>query len=153
MPHSTPHTVMVVTGSETVSDLFGVILHQAGYRSVRVATAIEALHTMTAGKPNLIFLDTNLPGMDGLDFCRLLKDNVYCRDIPVVMLSRTGEFFDDIFGCLVGAEACIAKPFAPESILCCVQTYCRTTSRLPWAAPAGTAQEAFPLSSGSPTSL
>lgn len=138
---------MIVTDSETVSNHFEVILHRAGYRLVRVATAVEALHTLTAGKPDLIFLDTYLPGMDGLDFCRLLKDNVYSRDIPVVMLSRTGEFFDEVLGCLCGAEACIAKPFAPEVIHDCIQTYCRTTPRMPWGTPAETVQETFPPTS------
>lgn len=121
MPQSMPHVVMVVTESPTLRNHIEGILRQAGHRSVGVATAVEALHTLTDIKPELIFLEIDLPGMDGLDFCRLLKDNPYSKDIPVVMLSRSGEIYDEVLGLLVGATECLTKPFPPETILTCAR--------------------------------
>jgi hypothetical protein len=56
--------IMVVDDSQTVRNIMALILHRSGYRSVRVASAMEALHTLTELTPDLIFLDITLPGMD-----------------------------------------------------------------------------------------
>jgi twitching motility two-component system response regulator PilG len=121
---------MVVDDSQTVRNIMALILHRVGYRSIRVASAMEALHTLTELTPDLIFLDITLPGMDGLDVCKIIKENPRTKDVPVVMLSGNNEVFDKVMGRLAGASDYITKPFEPESILKCIQTFCGQKHRL-----------------------
>ncbi len=121
---------MVVDDSQTVRNIMGLILNRTGYRSVRVASAMEALQTLTEVIPDLIFLDITLPGMDGLDVCKIIKENERTKDIPVVMLSGNNEVFDKVMGRLAGAADYITKPFEPETIVECLQTYCGENSRM-----------------------
>ncbi len=121
---------MVVDDSQTVRNIMGLILNRTGYRSVRVASAMEALQTLTEVIPDLIFLDITLPGMDGLDVCKIIKENERTKDVPVVMLSGNNEVFDKVMGRLAGAADYITKPFEPETIVECLQTYCGENSRV-----------------------
>ncbi|MDH3601170.1 MAG: response regulator [Candidatus Tectomicrobia bacterium] len=121
---------MVVDDSQTVRNIMALILHRAGFRSVRVASAMEALHTLTELTPDLIFLDITLPGMDGLDVCKIIKENPRTKNVPVVMLSGNNEVFDKVMGRLAGASDYITKPFEPESILRCIQAFCGPKNRL-----------------------
>ncbi len=123
-PDSQAKVIMVVDDSQTVRNIMALILHRAGYRSVRVASAMEALHTLTELTPDLIFLDITLPGMDGLDVCKIIKENPRTKQVPVVMLSGNNEVFDKVMGRLAGASDYITKPFEPESILKCIQSFC-----------------------------
>ena len=128
---STPQKViMVVDDSQTVRNIMALILHRAGYRSVRVASAMEALHTLSQLLPDLIFLDITLPGMDGLDVCKIIKENKATKHVPVVMLSGNDEVFDKVMGRLAGASDYITKPFEPETILTCVESFCGQNDRV-----------------------
>ncbi len=121
---STPQIVMVVDDSQTVRNLMALILHRLGYDSVRVRSALEALHVLREFVPALIFLDITLPGMDGLDVCKIIKEHRYLRRVPVAMLSGSHHVFDRVMGRLAGAEEYITKPFEPETIRQCVAKYC-----------------------------
>jgi len=115
--------IMVVDDSQTVRNIMALILHRAGYRSIRVSSAMEALHTLTELVPDLIFLDITLPGMDGLDVCKIIKENPRTKQVPVVMLSGNNEIFDKVMGRLAGASDYITKPFEPEVILNCIKSF------------------------------
>jgi CheY-like chemotaxis protein len=115
--------IMVVDDSQTVRNIMALILHRAGYRSVRVASAMEALHTLRELIPDLIFLDITLPGMDGLDVCKIIKENPRTKQVPVIMLSGNNEVFDKVMGRLAGASDYITKPFEPEIILNCIRSF------------------------------
>jgi twitching motility two-component system response regulator PilG len=121
---------MVVDDSVTVRNIMALILHRAGHRSVRVSSAMEALNTLTELTPDMIFLDITLPGMDGLDVCKIIKENKRTKHVPVVMLSGNDEVFDKVMGRMAGASDYITKPFEPEKILKCVQTYCGKSHRV-----------------------
>ncbi|MGE3540599.1 MAG: PleD family two-component system response regulator [Candidatus Tectimicrobiota bacterium] len=119
-----PKVVMVVDDSQTIRNIMALILHRLGYRSVRVRSAMEALNTLTELVPDLIFLDITLPGMDGLDVCKVIKDNHRTKHVPVVILSGSDQVFDRVLGRLAGATDYVTKPFAPETIRQCVEMHC-----------------------------
>lgn len=122
--------IMVVDDSQTVRNIMALILNRSGYRSVRVASAMEALHTLTELIPDLIFLDVTLPGMDGLDVCKIIKENPRTKKVPVVMLSGNSEVFDKVMGRLAGASDYITKPFEPEAIINSINKFCGQKSHL-----------------------
>ena len=122
-------TIMVVDDSPTVRNIMALILHRAGHQSVRVTSAMEALHALTEVTPDLIFLDITLPGMDGFDVCKVIKENQSTKHVPVVMLSGNNEVADKVMGRMAGASDYLTKPFEPETILKCIETYCGESER------------------------
>jgi DNA-binding response OmpR family regulator len=116
--------IMVVDDSQTVRNILALIVHRLGHQIVRTRSAIEALSTLNEIVPDLIFLDITLPGMDGLDICKVIKGHERVKQIPVIILSGSGHEDDKVMGRLAGAADYITKPFEPETIRKCVETYC-----------------------------
>lgn len=115
---------MVVDDSQTVRNIMALIVHRLGHQSLRAASAMEGLTLLTETVPDLIFLDITLRGMDGLDVCKVIKNNKHTKEVPVIMLSGSEQVFDRVMGRLAGAADYITKPFEPETIRKCIDTYC-----------------------------
>ena len=115
---------MVVDDSQTVRNIMALIVHRLGHRAIRAASAMEGLTLLTESVPDLIFLDVTLPGMDGLDVCKVIKNTRHTKHVPVIMLSGNDQVFDKVMGRLAGASDYITKPFEPETIRKCLETYC-----------------------------
>ena len=116
--------IMVVDDSQTVRNIMALIVHRLGHRTIRAASAMEGLTLLTESVPDLIFLDITLPGMDGLDVCKVIKNTRHTKHVPVIMLSGNDQVFDKVMGRLAGASDYITKPFEPETIRKCLETYC-----------------------------
>ena len=115
---------MVVDDSQTVRNIMALIVHRLGHRAIRASSAMEGLALLTESVPDLIFLDITLPGMDGLDVCKVIKNTRHTKHVPVIMLSGNDQVFDKVMGRLAGASDYITKPFEPETIRKCLETYC-----------------------------
>ncbi|MGE3541018.1 MAG: PleD family two-component system response regulator [Candidatus Tectimicrobiota bacterium] len=122
--------IMVVDDSQTVRNIMALILHRLGHQTVRARSAMEALTMLNDLVPDLIFLDITLPGMDGLDVCKILKEHHSTKQVPIIMLSGNDQVFDKVMGRLAGASDYITKPFEPETIRKCVETYCGQSDRV-----------------------
>jgi len=121
---------MVVDDSQTVRNIMALIVHRLGHRIIRASSAIEGLALLTESVPDLIFLDITLPGMDGLDVCKVIKNTRHTKHVPVIMLSGNDQVFDKVMGRLAGASDYITKPFEPETIRKCLETYCGQSNRV-----------------------
>jgi class 3 adenylate cyclase len=108
----TPTNVSVVSG--VLKDSFRTKVATNGEKALAVATAAE--------RPDLILLDVMMPGMDGYEVCRRLKDNPATRDIPVIFLTAKTEEVDEEKGFDVGAVDYIHKPFSGPIVLARVRT-------------------------------
>ncbi|MBI5418104.1 response regulator [Candidatus Poribacteria bacterium] len=102
------------------SELFDVLLSENGE---------EALNMVDQDKPDLIILDIMMPGIDGLEVCRRLKENPQTNTIPVLMLTAKSGVGDKIEGFVTGAEEYIAKPFDPMNVEARVATILRRVKR------------------------
>ena len=91
-------TVLVVEDDEDIQELIRYNLAQAGYRVTVTGSGEDGLKAARANPPNLILLDIMLPGLDGLEVCRLLAAQETTRAIPVIMLTAKGEEADIITG-------------------------------------------------------
>src|SRR5512135_296713 len=99
------------------------ILKAEGYE-VRSAISGElALHAATSQPPELILLDVNMPGMNGFDVCRRLKEQQQTRDIPVIFVSAISETVEKLKGFELGAVDYVTKPFQREELLARVHTH------------------------------
>jgi two-component system phosphate regulon response regulator PhoB len=96
-----------------------------------VATGEDALAEAGSRHPDLILLDLMLPGIDGLEVCRLIKNNPAMSGIPVVMLTARGEDADVVTGLELGADDYIIKPFSPRVLVARVRALLRRKTTPP----------------------
>ena len=93
------------------------IISGMGHTPILASSGKEALTLLEEGaKPSLILLDISMPDMDGFELCRILKADVYCRDIPVVFISAFSGIEDVVKGFELGGVDYICKPFVPAEV-------------------------------------
>jgi DNA-binding response OmpR family regulator len=106
-----PGRIMVVDDDATVSDVVGRYLMRDGHQVDCVQDGYEALRRIEREPPDLIVLDLMLPGIDGLEVCRRIREH---WPIPVVMLTALGEETNRVVGFESGADDYVTKPFSPR---------------------------------------
>ena len=109
--------ILVIEDNDDIRELLRYNLEREGYHVSGTASGEEGLQIAESSLPNLVLLDLLLPGMDGLQLCRKLKDSPKTRAIPVVMLTAKGEESDIVVGLEMGADDYITKPFSPKILL------------------------------------
>ena len=117
--------IMVVEDEEDILALLHFNLIKGGYNVECATHGEEALATINATVPDLILLDLMLPGIDGIEICRQVRDNDATREIPIIMLTARGEEEDIVRGLEVGADDYVTKPFSMKVLLARVQTVLR----------------------------
>jgi signal transduction histidine kinase len=115
--------VLIVDDTTASLDLLGELLAGAGYAVRPAQDGRMALRSAKARPPDLILLDVRMPGIDGYEVCRQLKDDARTRDVPVIFLSALRDTGDKVRGFGLGAVDYIAKPFQPEEVLARVRTH------------------------------
>jgi two-component system phosphate regulon response regulator PhoB len=128
--------ILIVEDDDDILQLLKYNLGKEGYRVTGVISGEEAVKTAKLYPPDLILLDLMLPGVDGLEVCRLLYRDPRTKDIPIIMLTAKGEEADIVTGLELGADDYITKPFSPRILLARVRTVLRRRQAEP---PAGEA--------------
>ncbi|MFE1434667.1 response regulator transcription factor [Streptomyces griseoaurantiacus] len=131
-PDATGARILVVDDDPTVAEVVSGYLDRAGYVVDRAEDGPAALDRAAAHRPDLVVLDLMLPGMDGLEVCRRLREN---GPVPVVMLTARGDEDDRILGLEVGADDYVTKPFSPRELVLRVQSVLRRTRPGPGTRP------------------
>ena len=114
--------ILVVDDEAEIVKLVRAYLERAGFAVVTASEGRQALAVFRHERPNLVVLDLNLPGMDGLDVCRALRRD---SDIPIIMLTARIEETDRLIGLELGADDYIVKPFSPREVVARVRTVLR----------------------------
>jgi len=109
--------ILVVDDEEDILELVRFNLSKEGYQVICAATGEKAVEIARAELPDLMVLDLMLPGMDGLEVTKFLKNNPETQHIPIVMLTAKGEESDVVTGLELGADDYVAKPFSPRILL------------------------------------
>jgi two-component system phosphate regulon response regulator PhoB len=131
-PHCTPRGVvmakakiLVVEDEEDILELVTYNLAKEGYQVNGVPTGEDTLKRVRSELPDLVLLDLMLPGVDGLEVCKLLKSDPKTRHVPIVMLTAKGEEADIVTGLELGADDYITKPFSPRVLTARVRAVLR----------------------------
>ncbi len=122
--------VLVVDDDATVAEVVDRYLCNAGFDVDRAADGPAALRATEAAVPDLVVLDLMLPGLDGIEVCRRLRQRA---PIPVIMLTARGEETDRIAGLECGADDYVTKPFSPRELVLRVRSVLRRASTPPQA--------------------
>jgi len=120
-------TVLVVEDEKDILDVLDFNLRQAGFRVLKTTDGAEGLRLAQSERPDLIVLDLMLPGMDGKEVCRRLRQQESTRHLPVLMLTALASETDRIIGFELGAEDYLTKPFSPRELVLRVQAIIRRT--------------------------
>ena len=117
--------ILVVEDEEDILDVLKYNLHKAGYRTLEAPNGENARNLIREASPDLILLDLMLPGINGLDLCKILKKDEATSNIPIVMLTANSSEADIVAGLEMGAEDYVVKPFSPRVLLARIQTVLR----------------------------
>jgi DNA-binding response OmpR family regulator len=120
------HLVLVVDDDPIVGDVVRRYLEQDGCRVRLVGNGADALNAAAAEPPDLVVLDLMMPGIDGLEVCRRLRQRLPA--LPVVMLTALGEEADRVLGLEVGADDYVTKPFSPRELVLRIRSVLRRAS-------------------------
>ena len=118
--------VLVVEDEQELADLIKHTLERAGDISVEImARGDEALKGAADRPPELILLDLNLPGLSGLDVCRLLRTRPATKSVPIIMLTARTTESDRVMGLDAGADDYVSKPFSLRELAARVRAVLR----------------------------
>lgn len=125
---------MVVDDEKDILELVTYNLKKEGFQTETSANGEEALRMVRKGRYDLIVLDLMLPGIQGMELCRILKSSENTSSIPVIMLTAKTEELDKVLGLEMGADDYITKPFSPREFIARVRAVLRRTQERPSAA-------------------
>ena len=117
-------TILVVDDEPKIVRLARDYLEHSGYRVVTAGDGKAALDTLRQSRPDLVVLDLNLPGIDGLEVCRRIRSD---SDVPIIMLTARVEETDRLIGLEIGADDYITKPFSPRELVARTRAVLRRT--------------------------
>jgi DNA-binding response OmpR family regulator len=123
-------SVLVVDDEPTIAEVVSRYLERAGYETRVAADGLEALELAADSRPDLVVLDLMLPGMDGLEVMRRIRDSD--RDhVAVILLTAKGEESDRVIGLRLGADDYVVKPFSPAELVARVDAVLRRIDTSP----------------------
>ena len=118
-------TVLVVDDEPDIVEIVQYNLEKTGYTVLTAVDGPTALQHAREHAPALIILDLLLPGLEGTDVCRILKQDERTRSIPILMLTAKGEEIDRVVGLELGADDYVVKPFSPRELVLRVKAILR----------------------------
>ena len=122
----TEKTALVIEDDRAVLQLIRLYLAQAGYRVLEAQDGDLGLKMALEESPDIVLLDLNLPGMDGIDVCRNVRLE---SEVPVIMVTARVEEDDRLTGLNLGADDYVSKPFSPRELVARVNAVLRRTHR------------------------
>ena len=104
--------IVIIDDEQDILELLRYNLDKIGYRTTCLLDGESAIKEIRESIPDLILLDLMLPGIDGLDVCRILKNSEQTAKIPIIMITAKGEDTDVVKGLEIGADDYVTKPFS-----------------------------------------
>lgn len=120
--------VMVIEDEKEIRDLLRYNLEKAGYRVATAGDGEEGLRQLFAARPDALVLDLMLPGMNGLEILREVRQEPVTHDLPVLVLTARSAEMDKLLGFEHGADDYLTKPFSPRELVARVKALVRRAS-------------------------
>ncbi|OGW36567.1 MAG: DNA-binding response regulator [Nitrospirae bacterium RBG_13_39_12] len=123
--------ILVIDDEADLVELVSYNLKKEGFRVDSASDGETALYKLRKNKYALVVLDLMLPGIQGIELCRILRNNPDTAGLPVIMLTAKGEEVDKIVGLEIGADDYITKPFSPRELVARVKAVLRRAKEKP----------------------
>lgn len=118
-------TILIVEDEKDIVRMLEYNLKKEGFKTLSVSDGEDCLDAANRKHPDLIILDLMLPGIDGLEVCKLLKGERKTKNIPVIMLTAKAQESDKIVGLELGADDYVTKPFSPRELIARIRAVLR----------------------------
>jgi len=109
--------IAIIEDEADLQEVLQYNLTREGFQVCTASNGEEGLQMIKREAPQLILLDLMLPGLDGLEVCRRLKEDSGVRSVPIIMVTAKGEESDIVLGLGLGADDYVIKPFSPRELL------------------------------------
>ncbi len=129
----TPKHILVVEDEADLVELISYNLKKEGFNVDSAMDGETSLSKIRKGRYDLVVLDLMLPGIQGMELCRILRNDPKTETLPIVMLTAKGEEVDKILGLEMGADDYITKPFSPRELVARVKAVLRRSLEKPAA--------------------
>ena len=120
--------VLVVDDDPALAEMLGIVLRGEGFDPAFVADGGRALNSFRDIKPDVVLLDLMLPGMSGIDVCKLIRAE---SGVPIIMLTAKSDTVDIVLGLESGADDYVVKPFKPKELVARMRARLRRTDEPP----------------------
>lgn len=120
--------ILVVDDDPAISEMLTIVLEAEGFEPVAVTDGAVAVDAFRTESPDLVLLDLMLPGMNGIDICRIIRQE---SAVPIVMLTAKTDTVDVVLGLESGADDYINKPFKPKELIARLRARLRRTEDSP----------------------
>ena len=142
-----PRSVLLVEDDDAIADMLRTFFERDGYRFLHALTGEEAVQRLRIRPVSAILLDLNLPGIDGVETCRRIRE---FAKTPVIMLTARDSEIDKVLGLEMGADDYVTKPFSPRELLARVKAVLRRSEE-PAAKPRIVEVAGYEIDSGKRT--
>ncbi|MEM6454506.1 MAG: response regulator [Acidobacteriota bacterium] len=122
---TTRRKIVVVEDEADIREMVQYNLQREGFAVITADNGEDGVRTVVKEAPDLVLLDLLLPGLDGIEVCRKLKQDPVTRRIPVIMVTAKTEESDVVLGLGVGADDYVVKPFSPKELVARVRAVLR----------------------------
>ncbi len=120
------NTILMIDDDKNICRIVTLYLEKEGFKVEAVNNGTEGLKRFRELPPAMVLLDVMLPGMDGWQICREIREE---SEVPIIMLTAKGEVFDKILGLELGADDYLAKPFDTKELVARVKAVIRRSSK------------------------
>jgi phosphate regulon transcriptional regulator PhoB len=120
--------VLVVDDEPDIVELVSYNLTKEGFEVSSASDGEEALNRIRKGSFDFLVLDLMLPGIQGVELCRILRNDPKTKNLPIIMLTAKGEEVDRVLGLEIGADDYITKPFSPRELVARIRAVLRRIS-------------------------
>jgi|ERR1035437_9831477 twitching motility two-component system response regulator PilH len=110
-------TLLIVDDNQADRARLEKLLSESGYLVSTAENGTQAIAAVKRSKPDAIFMDVNMPEMDGFAATRALRDDAQTKDIPVILVTSKDQKADKAWGQMLGAKGFITKPYTDEQVL------------------------------------
>ena len=114
--------ILIVDDDTNICELLKLYFEKEGYKTAVINNGADAVKEVVSNPPSLVLLDVMLPGLDGWQVCRKIRE---ANNVPIIMLSAKSEAFDRILGLELGADDYIVKPFETREVVARVKAVLR----------------------------
>jgi DNA-binding response OmpR family regulator len=119
---------LIVDDDLALSDIIAFTLRRSGFATVAAYDGVSGLERWVAETPDIVILDLNLPGRDGLSICREIRRT---SDVPIIILSVRDDEEDIVAGLQLGADDYMVKPFSPRQMMARIEAVLRRAQAEP----------------------
>lgn len=121
--------ILIIEDETNILELVAYNLEKEGWLVSRATTGEEGWEKVQNEHPDLVLLDLMLPGIDGMEVCRRIRQNKLTRDVPIIILTAKAEEADRVLGLESGADDYVTKPFSPRELVARVRAVLRRVDK------------------------